>query len=159
MNDKIVTHADRQPLADLRQWIAHQPDHPWTDVRRSHLIDTLDRLIAAAEADAPPLPEGWVLHDDGLLGSRVFWHRGGDLYYQRECRDMWHRDITPIRKYLTPLRPTVTEADVERAARAAAEQSTAIKRDVWSAVPESTQELWRSVARAAFAAAGIEVTS
>ena len=120
--------------------------------------DMLDDLIAAAQADQPPLPEGWVVLDGSDGGQYAYWHKGNRLYggkgghaYKIEAT------AESMRDRLTPLRPTVTEADVEKAAQAAAEESTAVSRDVWGAMPEGTQSLWRAVARAVFAVAEIEV--
>src|SRR5699024_9219915 len=77
----------------------------------------LDRLIAAAEADAPPLPEGWVLLDT-TKGRRALWHEDGDLYeHDMLGGGVWAKVAEVDRRLLTPLRPTVTEADVEALAR------------------------------------------
>lgn len=75
--EKIITHDDLDALQDIRELAAVRS---WP---RSCAL--LDRLIAAAEADAPPLPEGWHLWDNPVATA--------------DDRDR-----------LTPLRPTVTES-------------------------------------------------
>src|SRR5690606_39638419 len=66
---KVVT---RQDLAILRRIRKEGDRSPEADA-------LLDRLIAAAEADAPPLPEGWVLHSEG--GHRhPYYHERGHIY-------------------------------------------------------------------------------
>ncbi len=107
MSDPIVTHADLPDFERLRFAVAN----------RASERALLDRLIAAAKADAPPLPEGWVLAevDDG--SHRVLWRKGGVGYSFDDCAGNRYalEDFVSV----TPLRPTVTEADVERAAEAA----------------------------------------
>ena len=138
----VVTYADLMALHDLRATYNPTP---------GDAIDKLlDRLIAAAEADRPPLPEGWVLHTTPAGSRAVFWHRDGYL-------QQWDDDDRPSRRVqqfpgstTTPLRPTVTEADVEKAVDVYME---ARGLSSWQ-----TQEEIPPALRAAFEAAGIEVT-
>lgn len=140
MNDKIVTHADLGDLLDLR---SHCADFDSDEAERK--VEMLDRLIAAAEADAPPLPEGWVLHTTPAGSRAVFWHRDGYLY-QWDDDEHSSRPVQPFRSSVTtPLRPTVTPADVEKAVRAVEALEA-------KAVVDN-----KAYVRAAFAAVGIEV--
>lgn len=140
MSDPIVTHADLPDLERLsRRLTATFGDQE----------PLLDRLIAVAKADSPPLPEDWMLaeHADGT--HRVLWHKDGTLWLNDDCTGAsfsveWFVTVTP-------LRPTVTEADVERAAEAA-----------WRALGHLSGESWVHVAtvdqrRRKRVAAGIEV--
>lgn len=109
MTDKIVTRDDLPVLRDLRR--AGHDGEPEAAL--------LDRLIAAAEADQPPLPEGWVLLRLADNSQRVLWHHDGRLSVLRTQTGLWgdwFGDAEAKRDRLTPLRPTVTEADVERVA-------------------------------------------
>ena len=156
MTDKIVTHADLpviDTLASLRPSMFRDED------AYQAVSEFLARARAAAEADAPPLPEGWVLLNT-TKGRRALWHEDGDLYeHDMLGGGVWIKVAEVDRNRLTPLRPTVTEADVEKGAEAAAVESTAVASGVWGALPEGTQDLWRATARAAFTAAGVEVKS
>ena len=134
MTDKTVTYADLDAIAVIERECSALSCE-------GQAIELLRRLRAAAEADRPPLPEGWVVYDDGIQGARVYWHQDGDLYHSRSCRDKWHRDITPIRHRLSPLRPTITREDLKRAHIS------------WLRRPGSTLE----ALRAAFEAAGVVV--
>lgn len=141
MSDPIVTHADLERLRIIR----HCLDLP------ENVALLLERLIAAAEADAPPLPEGWVLYNTPL-GRRALWHEGGVLYIEDMVASQYRPASAIAWDRVTPLRPTVTDADVERAAEAAWVTHTG-NASTWNHVPE----LWLDIARAAFAAAGVEV--
>lgn len=132
VSDKIVTHADLPTLQMMRNCTG--------DGAESAVL--LDRLIAAAEADAPPLPKGWVVYTDGDGGERVFWHRDGVLHFGRDDLPVWSPDADELAR-CAPLRPTVTEADVERAAVVFMDR-----------IPEQT---YREVTRDILKAAGIEV--
>ena len=72
MNDKIVTHEDLPMLRGVRNRLSTAPGSE---------RDLLDRLIAAAEADEPPLPEGWVVLTTPSTGSKriLFHHPDGSL--------------------------------------------------------------------------------
>lgn len=88
-------------------------------------MDVVREFIAAAEADRPPLPEGWVLVEaDGQ--SFPYWHDDGHLYQgvTTDGAGTRHHDLCASydRDHLTPLRPTVTAEDVERAAEALREE-------------------------------------
>lgn len=144
---KIVTYVDLGLLQAMRQSATY----------RGATTDLLDRLIAAAETVDPPLPEGWVLlYDPGYGdGPRVVWHRANCLFIRRDDVLHWGT-VAEHRNNLTPLRPKVTEADIERGAIAAHEAEYIAK---WAALHETTQAGIRNMIRAALAAAGIEVES
>ena len=112
MTDKPVTHEDLSVLRGLRDRLTPEDDYE---------RDLLDRLIAAAEADAPPLPEGWVLLRFADGAQRVLWHHNGLLSVVYPTRRPLSTDyfgtVEGRRERLTPLRPTVTEADVEKASQ------------------------------------------
>ena len=146
MTDKTVTYADLGVLRDIDAAVRGH------DVDASAVAALLDRLIAAAEADRPPLPEGWYLWDAGGARSVVYvtgehmsrWD-DGDGYFGKADRDL-----------LTPLRPTVTEADVEKAAQVL--YGVEVLDGGWPEwASEDAKSAYRNVARAAFGAAGIEV--
>ena len=159
MTDKTVTYADLDDLRFLRVAAETEPDqHP--------AILLVDRLIAAAEADRPPLPEGWVVYRGEYGGQAVYWHRNGALYEDTNDPGPWDY-VEPNRDRLTPLRPTVTEADVERAAQAL----YVLQRGEWvsgkgitpggtpwgTSTEAAEHDRFLTLARAAFEAAGIEV--
>lgn len=115
-------------------------------------LDVVREFIAAAEADQPPLPEGWVVLELGGGTSRAYYHCDGHL---RE----WTLG-TPIgavgsekfpRDRLTPLRPTITEADVEKGMAAMRERRGL----TWM---DRTDGTVRADVEAILTAAGIEVT-
>ena len=119
--------------------------------------DMLDDLIAAAQADQPPLPEGWVVLDGSDGGQYAYWHKGNRLYggkgghaYKIEAT------AESMRDRLAPLRPTVTEADIEKAAMALYGVD-----DIENGWPEWAVEAAKTTARKKardiLAAAGIEV--
>lgn len=148
MNDKLVTYADLDTLRRAR--VVLRDGTPQASL--------LDRLIAAVEDDAPPLPEGWVLRHCGSETYQALYHKGdGKLR-------MWKQgapvgligDPGFTRDRLTPLRPTVTEADVEKAARAAHESEWT---GAWTDLHEETRASYAKQVRAALDALGIEVTS
>ena len=149
--DKLVTHEDRLIIEDI--FSASTPDD-WTEEQKEASADLYRRLIAAAEADQPPLPEGWVVesYPDGI--SRIVWHKGG-------ATSMWsdgkYETVTGPGSRLTPLRPTVTEADVEKAALCYYDDDSEglAEWPEWSG-PMSRQHC-KQRARAVLAAAGIEV--
>lgn len=145
MNDKIVTHEDLDLLREMREQ---------ADYGRIHQAPLLDRLIAAAEADQPPLPEGWVLHTTPAGSRAVFWHRDGYLYQWDDDDDAVH-PVQPFPSSTTvPLRPTVTEADVEKATEAWLSDL-----EMLGVHPEGGLfQTAKGTIRAAFKAAGIEVT-
>ena len=137
MTDKIVTHEDLPMLRKCRA-ACEDADGP--------VALLFDRLIAAAEADRPPLPEGWVVYDTGNDGQTVYWHEAGRLFvYRASVVDREGLEVERFtRDRLTPLRPAVTEADVERAAQTLGK---------WTADYRKTTIL------RIFEAVGIEVTS
>ena len=108
MTDKLVTHDDLDTLRHIRAYTINSLGE------RGEL---LDRLIAAAEADQPPLPEGWVLATFSDSGRQALYHRDGGFFIRDD-------ETLPIpltaeeRDRLTPLRPTITAEDVERATAA-----------------------------------------
>ena len=148
MTDKIVTHADLpviDTLASLRPSMFRDED------AYQAVSEFLARARAAAEADAPPLPEGWVLLNT-TKGRRALWHEDGDLYeHDMLGGGVWIKVAEVDRNRLTPLRPTVTEADVERAAEVGRQKFLS---NATPAGPEG----WVVATRAAFQAADIEVT-
>ena len=163
--DKLVTHEDLLTLRGVRAR---------TSVNDGESLRLLDRLITAAEADRPPLPEGWVAiepHEvrEGDIVSVYYegrddveGHRytgrvgvdedGGAFFIHDAERDFLAVYLTLLSKApegvrdfrrLTPLRPTVTEADIERAA---------------SEIERLAIDLnYTDLTHAAFKAAGIEV--
>ncbi len=141
MSDPIVTHADLHDLERLRRRLA---------VAFHNEEPLLDRLIAAAKADAPPLPEGWVLAEADDGSHRVLWHKDGWLNLYSDRSDVY-RSVDYF-KSVTPLRPTVTEADFGHAAVAAWSKYNG-NASTWNHLPD----WWLAAIRAAFAAAGIEV--
>lgn len=155
MSDKLVTHDDLDALRGIRH-AATSIDSwcPEGEVTPGPLA-LLDRLIAAAEADQPPLPEGWVIRKHGA----VHYHRAGVLYSNADCTQVTWQEHDVERELregsLTPLRPTVTEADVERAARVAWDAMH--RHATWEALPHGYQAALIRTQRAAFGAAGIEV--
>ena len=119
MNDKIVTHEDLSALRGIRE-AATSPDTYYPDDATAKLtpLALLDRLIAAAEADQPPLPEGWVLLRDHNGSHRALWHNDGVLFDRDDstgCRAVVGSRVAPHDR-LTPLRPTVTESQIKAAA-------------------------------------------
>lgn len=144
MNDKIVTHEDLPSLLQMRQEIPMDPT--------SQRAQILDRLIAAAEADQPPLPEGWVLLRLADGTHRALWHEGGCLYLGPDG-GQHEGDVGALgnRDRLTPLRPTVTEADVDRAREAGTVAAA-------GTIAEQSYALHRRIIRAALDSLGIEVT-
>ena len=146
MNDKIVTHEDLSALRGIREAATSRDTYyPGDATSKFNPIALLDRLIAAAEADQPPLPEGWVLLDGDDGSKYPYWHEDNRLYRGRGG-DAYKIEATAasMRDRLTPLRPTVTEADVEKAA---------------SEVERLAIDLnYTDLTRAAFEAAGIEVS-
>ena len=131
MTDKIVTYADLNALRALRSDCSEFEK----DEQR-----LLDRLIAAAEADAPPLPEGWVVYADSEDGQRVFWHSSGDLSIYKDA-GLWSSDRGDLAR-CTPLRPTITEAEFEAAV---------------ATLEDRFVQTSRGITRDMFKAAGIEV--
>ena len=137
--EKVVTHADLYTLRRARG--VFRDSTPQARL--------LDRLIAAAEADPPPLPEGWVVERNPDGESRIVWHKDG-------VTSMWsdgtYETINARSSSITPLRPTVTEADVEKAAYAIFREREGVRYE------GCTRDAFLGDARAAFKAAGIEVT-
>jgi hypothetical protein len=156
-----VTHADLDTLRTLRQ--SYGPDR---EVKcGGSVTDLLDRLIAAAEADQPPLPEpeqiGSVVRATCVHGSTgVFVKQGEDSWIAlpgqwgrtiQQQSDQWE-DLFDI----TPLRPTVTEADVERAAIAYMSSGEDTEWD--GDESEAAKNHARLAVRTVLTAAGIEVS-
>lgn len=110
MTDKLVTHEDRDAIAYLIGLIG-----PITDAdpkTMSAAADFLGRAAAAAEADQPPLPEGWVIREDG----GAHYHRDGEMFTNADCRTRtWSREDAMAQEW-TPLRPAVTESQIKAAA-------------------------------------------
>lgn len=148
MTEKIITHEDLPHIAAIEKMMDRGgpgiPVGQWND-----LIDFVKHLRITAEADAPPLPEGWVLltRHDGT--SRVLWHYDGDLYLKDDRTRMFTTDPALFRDRCTPLRPTITEAD-RRAAIHAAEAAFAAAPDWFDAFERVTDAVLK--------AAGIEVS-
>ena len=149
MNDKIVTHED----LDAARALAEAANRHGTEASR----ELARSILAAAEADQPPLPEGWVLlrYKDGSHGVFYYSGRGDALtrYDNGTGGIIWVEDM---RDRLTPLRPTVTEADIEKAAMALYGVD-----DIENGWPEwaveAAKTTGRKKARDILAAAGIEV--
>ena len=153
MTDKLVTHDDLDAIKVIERECANP-------TCSGEAADLLRRLRAAAEADAPPLPEGWVVHTNGLGTQRVYWHKDGVLY---NCVNDGVGYGTGLdidrddRDRLAPLRPAVTEADVEKAAMVLYEVDCI--EDGWPLwASEAAKIHCRKTARAALAAVGIEVS-
>ena len=145
MTDKIVTYGDLEQLREMRDEVL---DH-YSD-RGPAAGDLLDRLIAAAEADRPPLPEGWYwLREESGDRRLVRVQPNGDITVtERGSVHIATLDsLRGGRDRLTPLRPTITEADVEKAAQAI------------GAHRRSLGTLNNKLARAAFEAAGVVIES
>ena len=158
MNDKIVTHEDRNTLDDAFRWIDGVPVGQEAICGKRRVLELLTRLIAAAEADQPPLPNGWVLLN--LRGDdecTPLWHQDDTLWTTPSARTVWSTNVAKYRDRLTPLRPTVTEADVEKAAMVLYEVDCI--EDGWPEwASEAARTHCRKLTRAAFAVAGIEVS-
>lgn len=167
MTTENIRHVDLPALRETRSVLleaGYAPD--------AYPVAMTDRLIAAAEADAPPLPAGWYLLDqnpgDGLLDFHrqgwvyALWHDGEGGLWSRPGKatvqgGAYFGKVELFRDRLTPLRPTVTEADVERAAEAWLEDRMSGVAPWCCLHPEQRDPYLRSM-RAAFEAAGIEVT-
>lgn len=143
MTDQLITYDDLNTIEDARRWIANVPVGQEAVSGKARVLDLLDRLRVEAEADQPPLPEGWVLHTTPAGSRAVFWHRDGRLH-QWDDDDRSSRPVRPFpSSTTTPLRLTVTEADVEKAGQK---------------IEDAALDLtYADLARAAFEAAGIEV--
>ena len=137
MTDPIVTHEDLDAIVAL----VNSPVLRGLDESTGEsVLDLLRRLRAAAEADRPPLPEGWYLWDAGGARSVVYvtgehmsrWD-DGDGYFGKTDRDR-----------LTPLHPTVTNDGLCDAYNSLVAE--------WSGKPLTVNAVER-----AFEAAGIEV--
>ena len=105
MNDKTVTHEDLPMLRKCRA-VCEDIDGP--------VALLFDRLIAAAEADQPPLPEGWYWVERGE-GRCAAYVKDGLISPFDSGEDTWG-SVDRYRNRLTPLRLTVTEAEVEKVA-------------------------------------------
>ena len=117
MTDKLVTHADANTIEDARRWISNVPVGQKAVSGKARVLDLLDRLRVAAEADQPPLPEGWVLLEGEDGGLYPYWHMA-DRLYGGKGGDAYRIEATAtrLRDRLTPLRPTVTESQIKAAA-------------------------------------------
>ena len=149
MTDKTVTYGDLSVLRVARD-----------ETGDGAVVALLDRLIAAAEADRPPLPEGWYLvsvtnQEGEHVGNRMVFHADGSLY-ERDDRNWYYGALDTMRDRLTPLRPAVTEADVEKATQVL--YGVGDLDDGWPEwASEDVRSAYRNKVRAAFEAAGIEV--
>lgn len=91
MNDKIITHEDLEALELMRDWA-----EGYVPVEQ-----IVARLIAAAEADKPALPEGWVLLNNSGK-HRVLWHDGTGYLRAEQGGGAWSHidecvgDLTPL---------------------------------------------------------------
>lgn len=104
MNDIKIPHGYLSLLRNLRESVGAVD----TDVM-------LQRFIEAAEADAPPLPEGWYAFESVMHGNlRVYVRAGGTVYQSDACTcvECYWGPVGDFAHRLAPLRPTVTEADV-----------------------------------------------
>lgn len=138
MNDKIVTHADLDAITVLDRV---RPREYVSEDEYQVVAELLARLRAAAEADQPPLPEGWYSWRTDSNGNVHVWHDGNDrLWLYDSCKELFGY-VTQHRDRLSPLRPTITREDVKRAHVA------------WLRRPGSTLE----ALLVAFRAGGIEV--
>ena len=65
-------------------------------------LHKVDAFIAAAEADAPPLPEGLVLLELSSGAHIALWHKDGRLYYRDDYTSLFggvegrHDRLTPL---------------------------------------------------------------
>jgi len=136
MNDKVITHADLDTLRQVRTWCSQEAE--------ALAAALLDRLIAAAEADQPPLPEGWVVLGMPTKGSRrILWHEAGCLYVGPNGHEhLGDVDAFDRRNRLSPLRPTISRADFDRA---------------WETHKAEVGTVYGTALHAAFEAAGVEV--
>ena len=136
MTDKTVTYEDLDAIAVIERECSALSCE-------GQAIELLRRLRAAAEADRPPLPEGWVLLRLEDEEYTALWHQDGMLWTTSSAMTLWSNNLARHRDRLTPLRPTIAEADVEKAA------------DAFLAASEGMST--KGSLRAAFEAAGIEV--
>lgn len=148
MSDKAITHEDLPHIATIEKMMDRGgpgiPAGQWND-----LVEFVKHLRITAEADRPPLPEGWVLlvGDDG--GLYPYWHEDNRLSNGKgKAAYKIEATAAALRDRLTPLRPTITEDDVDKAAQALY---------VLQSVEAAEQDRFLTLARAAFKAAGIEV--
>lgn len=116
----IVTHADLQTLRRLRNKDEHLREWSQKEIADTDVL--LDRLIAAAEADAPTLPEGWYLWRDEHSGaSTAVYVKGGRISRWDDGDGLFGQVIPGNRDRLTPLR-SITEAEFRAAALAEIER-------------------------------------
>lgn len=143
MNEKVVTYEDLDDLLRIKEAVGN-----------AGCGVLVDRLIAVARADAPPLPEGWYLWRDEHGGTSTAVYVKGGRISRWDDGDGLFGQVTPgNRDRLTPLRPTVTEADIEKAAYAIFREHDRNGVE-FSGIARGTS---LAAAREAFRAAGIEV--
>ena len=97
----LVTHADLDAITSIeRDYLGD--DGP------EDVMDLVHRLRAAAEADKPALPEGWVLSDIPGGSQRVLWHADGRLYLRTDCIGL----VAHVDDYQEPPIPLTTAASL-----------------------------------------------
>ena len=143
--EKLITYADLDTLRGVRRIFRD-------GTPRASL---LDRLIAAAEADQPPLPEGWYAFESVTHGTLHVYVKGGmvsasDVCVCDECS--WGRVIDYVHR-LTPLRPTATPEQIEAAARVV----SGYPKESWAGMSTVAKGHHLDRALGILAAAGIEV--
>lgn len=140
MNDKIVTHADLDAIALIESAVdQHNPG------MAARVL--VQKLRAAAEADQPPLPDGYAIRTAGVF-QYLHFVKGGQVSDCRRTDDELDYPEDPsVYQHSTwePLRPTITEADVEKAI------------DAYFEADMSGDITDRGAFRKAFEAAGVEV--
>ena len=144
MNDKIITHEDLNALRAINDSL------PVSLVQEGPAQHLLDRLIAAAEADQPPLPLGtvaWVTKrttGQRLIGQRIAMGCNGTRpAWQVGEATWWDRDLSDVE----PLDPTVT-----------AEQRDRVADEIWDQSVGVAKSAMREAMVDAFKAAEIEVS-
>lgn len=97
--EKLVTYKDLSVLRRIKEAVGHSGCGP-----------LVDRLIAAAEANRPALPEGWYAFESVMHGTLHVYVKGGMVSVSDECmcdECCWGR-VSDYAHRLTLLSPTVT---------------------------------------------------
>lgn len=147
---KAVTYNDRETLRKMRGvFLDGTPQ-----------ASLLNHLIAVAEADAPPLPDDWVLYYYGGHWN-PYWHEQGYLYRGKDVDGGTSLvgavgDGRYTRDRLTTLHPAIDSETLEKVAQAAKDEYNAGRWDDVS-FPNRYLTIWSRVARAVLTAAGLQV--